>query len=91
MNLKEAVSSLDTMKTVLKQRWAEVLEIDDTFDENESFFDIGGNSMTAGILFSKIESETGVTFRISEIYDHDTVAALASLLLTKMLTGNGVS
>ncbi len=47
---------------------------------NESFFDLGGHSLTAVRLAARVRKELGIALEVRELFAHPTVAALARLL-----------
>ena len=59
--------------------WQEVLGIDNVaIDDN--FFHLGGHSLMAAQVFSRLRTQLGVQLPLREIYAHPTVAALAGLV-----------
>jgi acyl carrier protein len=82
MTFKEAEHDKSKLKQAIKDKWKDLLEIEDDIAEDVSFFDLGGNSLTAGIVFADIETQLGVKLAISEAYDYDTVESLAERILT---------
>lgn len=76
MTFLEAKNSKSDMKEAFKEKWKELLEIEDEIENDVSFFDVGGNSLTAGILFSNVEEQLGIKINVSDIYENDTVDAL---------------
>ncbi|PYQ27334.1 MAG: hypothetical protein DMF56_20500 [Acidobacteria bacterium] len=62
--------------------WSEILGTDDlTLDD--SFFDVGGHSLKAMQLVSKLRRAFGVRLTVREIFEHPTAGALAALLRSK--------
>ncbi|WP_010446094.1 non-ribosomal peptide synthetase, partial [Pseudomonas asplenii] len=62
----------------LAQVWAEVLELEQV-GRHESFFSLGGHSLLAVRLVSRL-GESGVSVSLAQVFQHASVAALASLL-----------
>lgn len=83
MTYSEARDNVEKMKIALKEKWIYLLEMDEDPGNDISFFDIGGNSLTAGILFSEIQNDLSIKIEISEIYDNDTINGLAELIVDK--------
>ena len=82
MSFLEAAGNRLKMKQALNEKWKELFEIEEDVDDDLSFFDIGGNSLTAGILFSDIESQLDIKMNVGDIYDHDTIDSLSSYIVT---------
>ncbi|MFD8727524.1 amino acid adenylation domain-containing protein [Streptomyces sp. NPDC059611] len=61
---------------VLRRLFSEVLDQPDVRDE-DSFFDLGGHSLTAMRLINAIERELGVRPRVVALFGHPTPAGLA--------------
>ncbi|MFE6916842.1 amino acid adenylation domain-containing protein, partial [Streptomyces rubiginosohelvolus] len=64
---------------VLRRLFSEVLDQPDVRDE-DSFFDLGGHSLTAMRLINAIERELGVRPRVAVLFGHPTPAGLAGHL-----------
>jgi amino acid adenylation domain-containing protein len=47
---------------------------------DESFFDLGGNSITSAIFTHRLQEAVGEAFHVMAIFDHPTVAALAAYI-----------
>lgn len=45
----------------------------DSFDPDESFFDVGGHSLVANSLCLAIEKSFGVQFSVLDVFDHPTL------------------
>ena len=60
--------------------WVELLGVADIGDDDD-FFDIGGHSLIAIRLMSRIHKELGVRFQLATIFDAPTIAALAAKVL----------
>src|SRR5690606_24568813 len=56
--------------------WREVLSLD-AIAREDNFFDLGGHSLMAAQVFSRLRTRMGVQIPLREIYSHPTVAALA--------------
>jgi amino acid adenylation domain-containing protein len=59
--------------------WAEVLHIEDV-GTSDDFFDLGGNSLLAVKLMSRIRDEFGTTLPIAALFETSTLAGLANIL-----------
>jgi acyl transferase domain-containing protein/acyl carrier protein len=72
----EAQSTADEFLTRLHGLWTESLGID-TLGPDDDFFDLGGNSLSAVELLSRIRSEFGVELNVGLLYDAPTPRQLA--------------
>lgn len=82
MTFKDAGHDKSKLKQAILDKWKELLSTEDDIAEDVSFFDVGGNSLTAGIVFADIEAQLGVKLVISEAYEYDTIESLAERILT---------
>ncbi|WP_417735305.1 amino acid adenylation domain-containing protein [Rosistilla oblonga] len=68
----------DPLIARLLEIWRSVLSTD-ALDAHSNFFDCGGDSLAAAILFSRMESEFGKAVSITKLVECPTVAELADL------------
>ncbi|MEV0100424.1 amino acid adenylation domain-containing protein, partial [Nocardia sp. NPDC050789] len=66
--------------------FAEVLGTDE-LDVQDSFFDLGGNSLTAARAMARVNAALGVSLTIRDLFETSTVAALAARLSAAQLDG----
>ncbi|MFI6093679.1 SDR family NAD(P)-dependent oxidoreductase [Streptomyces sp. NPDC051218] len=59
--------------------WGDVLT-QDSVGRDDSFFDLGGNSLRATRLLARIDEELGVRLTANELYERPTVAGMAEAL-----------
>jgi acyl carrier protein len=59
--------------------WAEVLGVP-AIDGDEDFFDLGGNSLVAVELISRVRDDFGVAASIVSVFENPTLAGLATAL-----------
>jgi acyl carrier protein len=59
----------------------EVLGLD-SVDLDQSFFDLGGHSLSAMRLLSRIEQDTGIKVRLIELFRAPNLRAFAAQLAT---------
>ncbi|WP_232512587.1 non-ribosomal peptide synthetase [Rhodococcus pyridinivorans] len=62
---------------IVAQVWAEVLGIE-RVGADDSFFDLGGNSLVATRVVARINEATGASLAIRELFEDPTVAGLAA-------------
>lgn len=68
--------------------WCEVLK-KDYINRKDSFLEQGGNSLKAAYAATSLQEVFGVELTLTELFMHDTVSALVTLLEEKMLKGEG--
>ncbi|MBQ1076227.1 FkbM family methyltransferase [Micromonospora sp. C31] len=66
-------------ETALTELWARLLKTDD-IPRDVSFFDLGGNSLTASRLALRITRRFGVELTLRTIYGNPTVARMAAVI-----------
>jgi acyl carrier protein len=77
---------VDEIEKKLVKIWSEVLRIDkNTISINADFFDLGGHSLSAVMLITKMEKELDVKVPLVELFKTSTVKELAAYIngLTK--------
>jgi len=79
------VAPCGEMEERLSAIWSSVLGLEKTGVEN-SFFDLGGHSLTATKAISRICRELGVELSLKEFFEHATVRRLARLLAERRRT-----
>ena len=68
------------MEKDLAKTWCEVLEIPNV-GRDENFFELGGNSLMAAQLFSRVRERFNVKLPLKEVYKRPTVESLAALII----------
>jgi len=63
----------------LHQIWCQLLKLD-TIGINDNFFDLGGHSLTASRLVSRVRDTFNTNLPLRSLFDEPTIAGLASLL-----------
>jgi len=71
--------TVDTAERLVADVWKECLGVE-TVAPDDDFFELGGSSLLAVHMFSKIEEATGQNFPISTLYQASTARQLALLL-----------
>ncbi|MGD2089138.1 MAG: amino acid adenylation domain-containing protein, partial [Candidatus Aminicenantes bacterium] len=73
----------DKIEKKLAEIWSEILNIDGvqtSIGIDDNFFQLGGHSLNAAILVSRIHKEFGVTISLGEIFKTPTIRALGSCI-----------
>jgi pyochelin synthetase len=71
----------------IRRVWAELLQ-NDNFADDDSFLDLGGDSMTAMLCISRIRDAVGAELTIEDFfYDNATVSAIAASIERTRQTG----
>jgi amino acid adenylation domain-containing protein/non-ribosomal peptide synthase protein (TIGR01720 family) len=74
------------METTLAEFWKEILGLK-KIGRNISFFNIGGHSLRAIQLISRIQKEFGVELKIAEVFTNRTIRELAELVARTLPSG----
>jgi acyl carrier protein len=69
--------SLDELTDMIRATWAGVLEHSD-FDDDNSFFTVGGHSLLASKVIARLGRRLGRRIPMQLIFDHRSVSALAT-------------
>ncbi|WP_275286096.1 amino acid adenylation domain-containing protein [Halomonas elongata] len=70
---------ISQMERDIADAWASVLG-HRRFDRTDRFFDVGGHSLLAARLMQDVRERLSIQVWIRDLFEHDTVASLASLL-----------
>lgn len=73
------VAPRNVMETAISSIWQEALQIE-SFDVHDNFFDLGGHSILAVGVMSRMESVLKRPCALRLLFEHPTVAALAAAL-----------
>lgn len=79
---KAFVAPSNTIELQLTEIWQEVLGLE-AIGVNDSFFDVGGHSLLAVKLFTKIEKRFGQKLPLATLFQAPTIGQLASILAQK--------
>jgi amino acid adenylation domain-containing protein len=72
---------IDEKEISLAAVWADILGIDNTsISTDANFFEIGGHSLRATVLVSRIRKEFKLDFPLSMVFSHPTIREMAGLL-----------
>ena len=69
------------LETHLARIWASVLRVDQPFGIHQDFFAVGGDSILAGQLLTRIRAELGVPLTFVDVFRGPTIAQLASMIV----------
>ncbi|AUX22495.1 peptide synthetase [Sorangium cellulosum] len=72
------VAPRSELEEALAGLWREILRVE-RVGVHDSFFELGGSSLHAVQLFSRLRGALGIDIGFQELFDHPTVAALAAL------------
>lgn len=74
------VDSSTALAGIVREAWANVLGVPpQSIDATESFFDVGGDSISANIVVSVLTAR-GFDLEVVDIFEHVTIEALSQLL-----------
>lgn len=80
-----AVMSRDEVVGILRQIWAEELDIEE-FDDEDDLFDLGANSLEAMDAADAVEERTNIHLEFSDMYKYTSVSALSDHIISLMNT-----
>jgi hypothetical protein len=83
MTMKPEDLSGPALIELVRQAWANALRHSD-FTVDDNFFAIGGNSMAAVRVMTRLGTELGVRLQIRLLFDHQTPTALAGAVLAQV-------
>ena len=75
------VAPRTTAEQQLQEIWQQVLKLPQV-SVQDNFFEIGGHSLKAIQVLSKINADLGISLTLSELFNHSTIAELAPVLAT---------
>jgi aryl carrier-like protein len=65
--------------------WRDLLGTD-TFGVDDDLFDLGGQSMTATVLVTRLNTNFGIKLRLANLFEQPTIAGLAEAIDLLVLT-----
>lgn len=71
---------LDAMIEVLRGEWQTVLMLDGSLDEADDFFDVGGDSLKAAALHTRLEAATRKAIPLLSLFERPTLGGMAATL-----------
>ncbi|WP_340018592.1 amino acid adenylation domain-containing protein [Paenibacillus sp. FSL H3-0457] len=76
----EYVAPRNELETKLAAIWQEVLGLAKEIGVHDNFFDIGGHSLRATTLVSKIHKELNVDLPLRDVFRHSTIESMATTI-----------
>ncbi|WP_340028287.1 amino acid adenylation domain-containing protein [Paenibacillus sp. FSL H7-0940] len=76
----EYVAPRNELETKLAAIWQEVLGLAKEIGVHDNFFDIGGHSLRATTLVSKIHKELNVDLPLRDVFRHSTIESMATAI-----------
>lgn len=74
--------STDLLEAAITQIWADVLELP-SFTPQDNFLDLGGDSISATQVVSRLRDQFGATISLDLMFDQMTVGRLAQIVATQ--------
>lgn len=74
----------EEIRNTIKEIWQEALETDEDIADDESFFELGGNSMLAILIMESVVNRLGVEIEMDDIYSCDTIAAMTKYVIERL-------
>nr|CCA29202.1 non-ribosomal peptide synthetase [Myxococcus xanthus] len=72
------VAPKNAVEATLASIWQKTLDLpEDSVSTDQSFFSLGGNSLSAMRLVRALNVELGLNIKLKDIYQHNTISALA--------------
>ncbi|NLT08050.1 MAG: mycosubtilin synthase subunit A [Ruminococcus sp.] len=78
-----AAMSRDEVAGILREVWAEELDIEG-FDDDDDLFDLGANSIEAMDVADAVEERTNIHIEFSDMYKYTSVSSLADHIVSIM-------
>ncbi len=77
----EYVAPSNPTEKKLVEIWADVLELEeDKISVKATFIELGGHSLKAVFLISRIEKELGVEFTLNQLFQYETIRRISQLI-----------
>ncbi|MEO7262754.1 MAG: condensation domain-containing protein [Jatrophihabitantaceae bacterium] len=83
----EAGAESDLLRDEVARIWVEVFAVTEDFDDDESFFEVGGSSIMAVRLRAQILSEFGIDLPLADIFAGGSVAELTDYISARLAAG----
>jgi acyl carrier protein len=86
-NIAATLVPINHIERALVQMWVEILHIDaEEIKEGQSFIELGGHSIKAFYLLSKIKKQFGIALKLKEIFVTNELRSMATLIASKERT-----
>ena len=86
----EFVKPRNSHEAQLVQMWADILSLSaDIISTDDSFFDLGGQSLLAMQLLIQVQREFGVELPVRTLFEAPTIAATADAILAEQVKAHG--
>jgi len=84
----EFMAPRTTLEEEVAQVWAEMLGVE-RVGSNDSFWDLGGDSLLASRALSRLEASFGVTLPLQSLFASPTLAEFSSMVAERVLASEG--
>ncbi len=74
----------EIIKEEIRKIWEEILESEEPVENDESFFEIGGNSMLATLVIEQINEKYSLSLELNDIYENNTVEEISEYVSEKV-------
>lgn len=71
------MATAEITRESLRKHWCELLRVDDALPE-QNFFDLGGDSLSAMELVSRVQADTGWELPLELLFGDETFAGIES-------------
>lgn len=91
--VEDFIAPTSEMEEKLAAIWSEVLNVDkEQISINRNFFDLGGHSLKAVSLISKIERSFGVKIQLAAFFNKPTISGIGEIILISSISNKkGIS
>jgi thioesterase domain-containing protein/acyl carrier protein len=79
IDVEPTIGSADSLERALAAMWGDLLGLDDVAPDDD-FFDLGGHSLIAIRLMTRIHSDLGIRLQLATVFDAPTIATLSARL-----------
>ena len=76
-NTEKQEDTAEETRSALRKIWKDVLETEEDISDDESFFELGGNSMLGTLMIESVNEQFGTSVEIGDIYTYPTIAEMA--------------
>ncbi len=72
-------SKKHSIRSTLKNIWCEMLDLDEEFDDSDSFNSLGGHSILSMLMLKRVSSELGINISLTEFLKTDSFSKFVKL------------